>query len=181
MRRAVVGPALLPPRLVSPRPVSRPIVRIVVVLFLSVVSLGGWGVRAAGMGREVMCAHDAASTADMPAHMDMSRDAGMDVASPPEGVAAATSADAAGTPCCASDQVRPEAPPTPCSTHHGAMPCGFAQLCPTTSALWPAASATPATLMLAQGTPAPTLALRVVGPAIAPDVPPPRGRSPFRS
>lgn len=160
---------------------SRPIVRFVVVLFLSVVSLGGWGVRAAGMGDEVMCAHDAGSGADMPPHMDMSRDAGMDVASPREGGAEGTSADAVGMPCCASDQIRTEVPPTPCSTHHGAMPCGAAQLCATTSALRPAASDTPATLMLAQVTPAPTLALRVVGPAIAPDVPPPRGRSPFRS
>lgn len=171
----------MPPRLVSPHPVSRPIVRIVVVLFLSVVSLGGWGVRAAGMGREVMCAHDAGSAAGMPAHMDMSRDARMDVATPPDGVTGATSADAAGTPCCASDQGHTEEPPAPCSTHHGAMPCGAAQLCATTSALRPTASATPATLIPAQVAPAPTLALRVVGPAIAPDVPPPRGRSPFRS
>ena len=173
-------PSSLP--LVPPRAVFRPFARFVVALFLSVVSLGSSGARAVGMGGELVCAHDQRSSSGMPAHMDMSQDADMDErAMRDAGASGRTSGSGTAAPCCASDQAPTEAPPAPCSTDHGAMPCGAVQVCATTAAMRPAATGVSATLALAHGTPAPTPALRVEGPAIAPDVPPPRGESPVWS
>jgi hypothetical protein len=174
----------LPPSLplVPPRAVFRPFARFVVALFLSVVSLGGSGARVVGMGGELGCAHDQRSSSGTPAHMEMSQAADMDErAMRDAGASGRTSGSGTSTPCCASDQAPTEAPPAPCSTHEGAMPCGAVQVCATTAAMRPAAAAMPMTRALPHGTPVPAPALRVEGPAIAPDVPPPRGESPIWS
>ena len=128
--------------------------RIAVVILLSVATLGGWGARVAAMAQEPGCSHMAGSPAAM---------AGMDESAS----------------CCApaSDGV----PPAPCSTEHGAMPCGTAQACATASALRATAATAPEVSMPAHMTPVAAAAGRFTGPVIAPDVPPPRGESPFRS
>jgi hypothetical protein len=148
--------------------------RVAVVLFLSVVTLGGWGARVLGL--EAECQHMTSAHAGMAQQPDgemppMSVD--MRIADVP---GAKGASDAA---CCASDGQN--APSAPCTDHHGGMPCTGAQLCTAGSAIRsPAAIAADLTAHT-RATPVPAPVTRVVGPVFAPEVPPPRGSSPFWS
>ena len=151
--------------------------RIAVVLLLSVATLGGWGARVAAMAQEPGCSHMAGSAANMGAHDERAR-AGQASAAKSGGAMDAMSGMEKGAPCCApSDGV----PPAPCSMEHGAMPCGTVQACTTASALRATAATAPVPALPAHMMPVAAAAARFTGPVIAPDVPPPRGESPFRS
>jgi hypothetical protein len=160
---------------------SRLVIRIAVVLLLSAAMLGGWGVRVAALSQEDGCDHMSGSSAAMAGHDDMAR---ADQASAAEdgGVIAAMPSMGGGVeegaPCCAPAD---DPSPAPCSTDHGAIPCGTAQACATTSALRASVVQAAAASLPAHAMPVAATAARVTGPVFAPDVPPPRGESPFRS
>ena len=152
--------------------------RIAVVLLLSVATLGGWGARVAAMAQEPGCSHMGGSPAAMAAHDAMAH-AGQTSAVRTGGAMDAMSGMEEGASCCAP--ASDGNPPAPCSMEHGAMPCGTAQACATASALRATTAAVPVASMPAHMPPVATAAARFTGPVIAPDVPPPRADSPFRS
>lgn len=152
--------------------------RIAAVLLLSVVTLGGWSTRFAVIGQEAGCTHTGGSPAAMGAHDGMAP-AGQASAAMGGGVMAAMlgmEADAEQeAPCCAPADDIPRAP---CSTDHGATPCGTTQACATANAFRPTVGAAPVASLPSHPVPLAAPAARVTEPVLVPDVPPPRASLP---
>lgn len=149
--------------------------RLAIVLFLSVATLGSWGGRVLGL--EAACRHEMAVSSGASAHADMGRaDGPMAAMSPADGTDDRGTGDVS---CCPSEGL--DAPTMPCTDHHGAMPCTGTQLCAAASALRAPITLVAGLTVQARRAPAAAPAMRVAGPVFAPEVPPPRGVSPFRS
>lgn len=144
--------------------------RLVVVLFLSVATLGGWGGRVMGLKAE--CRHEPTESSSVAAHAN----GPMAAMNAGDGADDGASGDAS---CCPSDV--PEAPTPPCADHHGALPCSGAQLCAAASALRASITLVAGLTVQVRAVSSAAPLIRIAGPVFAPAVPPPRGGSPFQS